>query len=157
MLTVAEKELLDALRDVRSLASSGFYCLMGPGVVWMLSRAVKGERAGAVLAGMISVFVLVAAFSGGINVAMDAVAGERERKSLVPLLANPLPRLDIVMGKWLAVMIFSAGGLLLCLLAFRFVYPPAGSAFLLVLITGLLPLAFLAAALEIGLSTCAAA
>ncbi len=153
MLTVAIKELVDALRDRRSLASSVFYCLMGPGVVWIVSQAIKGNSAGAVLAGMISVFTLIAAFSGGMNVAMDVVAGERERKSLVPLLSNPRPRIDIILGKWLAVMLFSAGGLLLCLLAFRSVYPPGGSGFLLVLLTGLLPLASLAAALEIGLST----
>jgi len=153
MLTVALKELLDALRDTRSLASSVFYCLMGPAVVWMVSRAVQGSAAAAVLAGMISVFALVAAFSGGMNVAMDAVAGERERKSLVPLLANPLPRLDFILGKWLAVTLFSAAGLLLCLLAFRFVYAPSGAGFLLVALTGLLPLACLAAALEIGIST----
>jgi sodium transport system permease protein len=153
MLTIAVKELVDALRDVRSLASSVFYCLMGPAVVWMVSLAVKGKGSGAVMAGMISVFTLVAAFSGGMNVAMDTVAGERERKSLVPLLSNPLPRLDIILGKWLAVVLFSASGLLLCLLAFRFVYPPAGDGILLVLLTGLLPLAFLAAAFEVGLST----
>jgi len=153
MLTVARKELVDALRDTRSLASSVFYCLMGPAVVWMVSRAVTGPAAGAVLAGMISVFVLVAAFSGGMNVAMDAVAGERERKSLVPLLGNPVPRLDIVLGKWLAVAMFSTAGLLLCLAAFWFVYAPAGGDLALVLLTGMLPLAWFAAALEVCIST----
>jgi sodium transport system permease protein len=153
MLTVALKELRDALRDTRSLASSVFYCLMGPGVVWMVSRAVKGDGANAVLAGMISVFALVAAFSGGMNVAMDVMAGERERRSLVPLLSNPVSRLEIILGKWLAVVAFSMAGLLLCLLAFRFVYPPAGGGLWLVLFTGMLPLAWLAAALEIGLAT----
>jgi sodium transport system permease protein len=99
MLTVALKELRDALRDTRSLASSLFYCLMGPLVVWMVSRAVQGVAANTVLAGMISVFTMVAAFSAGMNVAMDVVAGERERRSLVPLLSNPVSRLDIVLGK----------------------------------------------------------
>jgi sodium transport system permease protein len=153
MLTVAMKELRDTLRDKRSMASSVFYCLMGPAVVWMVSRAVKGSAANTVLAGMISVFTLVAAFSGGMNVAMDLVAGERERRSLVPLLTNPVSRLDIVLGKWLAVLVFSTAGLLLSLVAFRFVYAPAGSGFIVALLTGLLPLALLAAACETGLST----
>lgn len=153
MLTVALKELKDALRDTRSLVSSVFYCLMGPAVVWIVSRAVKGDSANVVLAGMISVFTLVAAFSGGMNVAMDVVAGERERRSLVPLLSNPVPRLEIVLGKWLAVAVFSTAGLLLCLVTFRLVYTPAGSSLMLVLLTGMLPLALLAAALEVGLST----
>ncbi len=153
MLTVALKELKDALRDTRSLAGSAFYCLMGPAVVWLVARAVKVHSANIVLAGMISVFTLVAAFSGGMNLAMDIVAGERERRSLVPLLSNPVPRLGIVLGKWLAVVVFSTSGLLLCLLAFRLVYTPAGDGLLLVLLTGMLPLALLAAALEVGLST----
>jgi sodium transport system permease protein len=153
MLTVALKELVDALRDTRSLASSVFYCLMGPAVVWMVSRAVRGDAAAAVLAGMISVFTLVAAFSGGMNLAMDVIAGERERNSLAPLLANPVSRQEIILGKWLAVAIFSTAGLLLCALAFRFVYTPAGSDLMLVLLTGMLPLACLAAALELGVST----
>jgi hypothetical protein len=51
MLTVALKELRDAIRDTRSLVSSVFYCLMGPGVVWMVSQAVNGSGANTVLAG----------------------------------------------------------------------------------------------------------
>jgi len=153
MLTVALKELRDALRDTRSLASSVFYCMMGPAAVWMVSRAVKGGAANTMLAGIISVFTLVAAFSAGMNVAMDVVAGERERRSLVPLLSNPVSRLDIALGKWLAVVVFSTAGLLLCVLAFRFVYTPAGSSLMLILVTGMLPLALLAAALEVSLST----
>jgi sodium transport system permease protein len=152
MLTVTLKELKDALRDTRSLASSVFYCLMGPAVVWIVSRAIKGDSANAVLVGMISVFTLVAAFSGGMNVAMDVVAGERERKSLVPLLGNPVTRSKIILGKWLAVTVFSAAGLLLCLLAFRFVFTPLGRGWMIVLLTGMLPLALLAAALEVSLS-----
>jgi sodium transport system permease protein len=153
MLTIALKDMRDAFRDTRSLVSSVFYCLMGPAVVWIVSRAVKGDAANTVLAGMISVFTLVAAFSGGMNVAMDVVAGERERRSLVPLLSNPVSRLDVVLGKWLAVVVFSTAGLALCLLAFRFVYRPAGDGLMLVLLTGMLPLSLFAAALEVGLST----
>ena len=77
MLTVLDKELMDAVRDRRALLSSLFYCLMGPGVVWLISRAVARQTA--VLVGMISVFALVAAFSGSMNVAMDAIAGEKRR------------------------------------------------------------------------------
>src|ERR1039458_3641612 len=51
---------------------------------------------------MMSVFTLVAAFVGGMNVAMDTVAGERERQSLLPLLMNRVRRREIVVGKWRA-------------------------------------------------------
>lgn len=152
MLTVARKELLDALRDTRAVMSTVFYCLMGPAVVGMVSLALKGTG-GAVLPGMISVFAMVSAFSGGMNVAIDTIAGERERKSLVPLLANPVSRCEIVAGKWLAVSVFSLAGVSLCVLAFSFVLAPgSGTGGSILLVTGLLPLALLAAALEVGLS-----
>ena len=152
MLTIAWKEILDAARDTRSLMSSIFYCLMGPAVVWLVARAVGGPKAQAVLGGMISVFALVAAFSGGMNVAMDIIAGERERRSLLPLLGNPVSRQEVVLGKWIAVVVFSSAGSLLCLAAFALVQPPAWSGTPL-LVAGLLPLVLLASALEIGLST----
>jgi sodium transport system permease protein len=44
----------------------------------------------------------VVALSGGIPVAIDSTAGERERRSLEPLLMNPIAPLTLVTGKWLA-------------------------------------------------------
>ena len=44
----------------------------------------------------------LAAFLGGMHVAIDTMAGERERGSLEPLLLNPVPRGAVVVGKWLA-------------------------------------------------------
>jgi sodium transport system permease protein len=153
MKTIALKELVDALRDRRAVLSSAFYCLMGPAVVGMVALAMKGKGSEALI-GMISVFTLVAAFSGGMNVAMDVIAGERERKSLAPLLSNPVTRLDVMIGKWLAVSAFAAGGVVLCLMGFAFVYPPGSIASLeVMLLTGLLPLALLAAAMELAVST----
>ncbi len=49
------------------------------------------------------IFVLLAAFIGGMSVAADVTAGERERGSLESLLLHPVSRLAIVGGKWLAV------------------------------------------------------
>lgn len=82
-LVIARKEIRDHLRDTRSMVSSAFYALMGPLVVGMVSLAVKGKNSSDVLLGMLSVFALVAAFVGGMNVAIDAIAGERERRSLL--------------------------------------------------------------------------
>jgi sodium transport system permease protein len=44
---------------------------------------------------------------GGLNVAIDTMAGERERGSLEPLLLNPVHRGALVVGKWLATTVFS--------------------------------------------------
>ena len=49
------------------------------------------------------IFVLLAAFIGGMSVAADVTAGERERGSLESLLLHPVSRLAIAGGKWLAV------------------------------------------------------
>src|SRR5260370_11806765 len=129
-LVVAQKEIVDGLRDVRSVMSSLLYALMGPLVVGLVSIAIRPETktgaGGAVLVGMMSVFTLVAAFVGGMNVAMDTVPGERQRRSLLPLLLNPVPRLRIVLGKWLAVSLFSVLGLILNLLGFAVVIATSG-------------------------------
>jgi sodium transport system permease protein len=58
-------------------------------------------RAAMVLA-TLPIFVLVSAFIGGMGVAADLTAGERERGSLESLLINPVPRTAIVVGKWAA-------------------------------------------------------
>ena len=157
VLVVARKEAIDSLRDTRAVISSLMYALMGPAVVFMVSMAVRVDN---VLIGMMSVFTLVAAFVGGMNVAMDTVAGERERRSLLPLLMNPVRRRDIVLGKWLAVVLFSLGGLLVNLAGFAIVLAGAGMRvptgaprLLLAVAAGILPLSLLAAALQLLIST----
>lgn len=72
------------------------------------------QRAGVVL-GVLPMFVVMAAFIGGLNVAVDTTAGERERGSLEALLVTPVPRRAIVLGKWLAAVVFSVVCLLLTL------------------------------------------
>ena len=64
--------------------------------------ATVAERAGRAFA-TLPIFVLLAAFVGGMAVAADAGAGERERGSLESLLLNPVSRGSIVAGKWIAV------------------------------------------------------
>ena len=147
---VAAKELLDGWRDRRAIVSAALYALMGPGVVSMVTLAVHGKDSQPVLIAMMSVFTLVSVFVGGMNVAMDSIAGERERRSLVPLLMHPVTRLDLLLGKWLAVAAFSAGGLALNLAGFALLFhrlpPPA-------LGLCLIPLSLLAAASELWIST----
>ena len=57
-------------------------------------------------------FVLVMTiFVGGMYVIIDTTAGERERGSLEPLLINPIPRRDFVLGKLLASLPFALASL----------------------------------------------
>jgi sodium transport system permease protein len=160
-LVIARKETIDGLRDTRSVISSLMYTLLGPVVVGLvsLSPAIR-EASQSPLAGLMSVFTLVAAFAGGMNVAMDTVAGERERRSLLPLLLNPIRRWDVILGKWLAVSLFAVAGLMLNLLGFSVVFVTSGMhltapwpRLLVAVVFGILTLPLLAASLQLLLST----
>ena len=62
----------------------------------------SAQQRAAMILGFIPMFIVLAAFAGGMQIAMDSTAGERERGSLEPLLVNPAPRAAIAGGKWLA-------------------------------------------------------
>lgn len=55
--------------------------------------------------------VLLAAFTAALQISSDSTAGERERGALESLLLNPVPRIELITGKWLAAAIFAARGL----------------------------------------------
>jgi sodium transport system permease protein len=110
-LIVARKEIVDHLRDGRSLMSGALYTLMGPLFVMIVSFSPQAGRKPAFLLTLMSVFALVSAFTGGMAVAMDITAGERERRSLVPLLLTPITTRHLVLGKWLATCAFALGAL----------------------------------------------
>jgi sodium transport system permease protein len=59
----------------------------------------------------IPLFLMTAAFTSGMMFAMDATAGERERGSLEPLLINPVPRWQLIVGKWLAAALVAIVGM----------------------------------------------
>jgi sodium transport system permease protein len=107
----------------------------------------------------IPLYIILAAFVSGMGISVDSTAGERERKTLEPLLINPVERHDFVIGKWLAASIFSALGmimtLLLCIAALMHVeLDQVGLNFhittqqILLMIMATLPLSFLATSLE---------
>lgn len=65
------------------------------------------ENEGAETLSLLPTVMLAAAFLGGYYLAADVTAGERERNSLEPLLVNPVPRWQIVMGKYIATFLFT--------------------------------------------------
>lgn len=73
--------------------------------------------------------LMITAFTGGMHLAMDSTAGEKERKSLEPLLINPVPRWQIMSGKLITTMLFAMASLALTLLSFKLVLPlmPVGA------------------------------
>ena len=160
-LVVALKEIVDNLLDVRSVFSSLMFALMGPLVVGLVSLApgIKGA-APSPIPGLMSVFTLVAAFSGGMNIAVDTIAGERERRSLLPLLLNPVPRWHIAFGKWMAISFFALAGLVVNVLGFAIVFVTSGMrlyasvpSLALAMVLAVFPLPFLAASIQLSVST----
>ena len=73
--------------------------------------------------------LMITAFTGGMHLAIDSTAGEKERKSLEPLLINPVPRWQVMLGKMAATASFAFISLSLTLVAFRFALPqmPTGA------------------------------
>jgi sodium transport system permease protein len=76
------------------------------------------EARGAMLLGMLPYFLVLSVLIGGMWLAIDSTAGERERQSLEPLLVNPVGRGAVLLGKLLATAAFSGASLVLGLLAF---------------------------------------
>jgi sodium transport system permease protein len=72
----------------------------------------------AVLLGMMSYFFIFALLMGGMYLAIDTTAGERERGSLEPLLALPVTRGELMLGKIAATCVFMAVSLMLSLCSF---------------------------------------
>jgi sodium transport system permease protein len=68
--------------------------------------------------GMMTYFSFMSMLVGGFYLAIDTTAGERERGSLEPLLALPVRRAELIVGKMLATSAFMSISLLLTLAAF---------------------------------------
>jgi sodium transport system permease protein len=68
--------------------------------------------------GMLSYLVLLAMLMGGMYLAIDATAGERERGSLEPLLTVPVPRWQLLLGKILTTCAYMSLSLIITVTAF---------------------------------------
>jgi sodium transport system permease protein len=93
------------------------------------------QQAGALVLFLVAYYGLFATLMGGMPLALDATAGERERQSLEPLLATPATPLEIVAGKWLAVAAFAGVVVTVTLAGFYLTLafaplPPVGVPFL---------------------------
>jgi sodium transport system permease protein len=75
-----------------------------------------------VVLGFMTYFILFAVLMGGLYLAIDATAGERERGSLEALLSLPVARGSLVGGKILATCAYMCLSLAISLTAFVFVF-----------------------------------
>ena len=75
--------------------------------------ATQGEKAGMALAAFIPLVLAVWTYSSAIQPSIDMTAGERERGTLEALLSLPCSRLELLIGKWVAVATITGVGVLL--------------------------------------------
>ena len=74
-------------------------------------REVLGERVG----GMLPYLFIIFCFMGALYPAIDLGAGEKERGTLETLLLAPIPRYQIVLGKFFVIFTTGVTAALLCL------------------------------------------
>ncbi len=67
--------------------------------------------------------IIVTIFIGGLPLAIDTTAGEKERGSLEPLLVQPIDRSVLLYGKMAAISLFSGLSLILLLVILNFLIP----------------------------------
>jgi len=120
------KDLIEAYgRQVSALR------LLARGVHPLVTRPVavveRDQSSAAARAGQIMAFLpyvlMIGAFIGGMYLAIDTTAGERERRSLEPLLATPNSASSIMLGKLSATTSFALASLVLTLIAFALLVP----------------------------------
>jgi len=98
-----------------------------PVVLDQRNVATQRQVSGQLLASLLPFLVAMWAVVGGMSVAVDLAAGEKERGTLESLLVTPPSREAIVIGKFLSVVTASMGGVVVVLVtmmgSLRWGYP----------------------------------
>jgi sodium transport system permease protein len=118
------RRILDAYNTrtgrMRLLARGLSPTILEPLVAADRDQSTPQSRSGTLFA-MLPYFFIFGVLIGGMALAIDTTAGERERQSLEPLLANPVPRWRILAGKLGATTAFAITTVLLSIIAFAVV------------------------------------
>jgi uncharacterized membrane protein SpoIIM required for sporulation/ABC-type transport system involved in multi-copper enzyme maturation permease subunit len=110
--TLVRREILDTLRDWRMVAPILVLTLFFPGLMSFVANAALrwvARYGGAPIIGerMIPFLLMVVGFfpiSFSLVIALETFVGEKERRSLEPLLATPLTDTQLYLGKTLAAL-----------------------------------------------------
>ena len=125
--TQAERDARRARDALRSYSQEiAALRLLSRGVSPQVLRAINVDEVdvstpsgrSALLLGMMSYFLIFALLMGGMYLAIDSTAGERERGSLEPLLSLPVTRDQLMLGKIAATCVYMALSLILSLASF---------------------------------------
>ena len=96
--------------------------LVTPLAIDEVDIATPASRA-LLMLGMLSYFILLATLVGGLHIAIDMTAGERERGSLESLLTLPVSRATLLFGKLFAASAYMIFALAITLAAFGLALP----------------------------------
>jgi sodium transport system permease protein len=108
---IAAKKLEDFLKDLqiqtvqkrlkaRNLAAT----FANPFDVKKENVAPPEKVIGALIGGILPYFIIILCLTGAMYPAIDLTAGEKERGTIETILCSPVPRTDIVLGKFLMVL-----------------------------------------------------
>jgi len=85
---------------------------LNPVLVQRYDTGTSASRSANTISTMLGIF-FIPAFMFCMSTAVDSTAGERERRSLEVLLAQPARPSDLIIGKWLAAAVLSIVGITL--------------------------------------------
>ncbi|MFT3685628.1 MAG: ABC transporter permease [Phycisphaerales bacterium] len=113
IFTIARRELREAVRSRWFLLYTLAFALLGLGVSYLSAAAAGGTGLagfGRTTAGLVNLVLLVIPLMA-LTAGAGTIAGDRERGMLAYLAAQPVSRIEILLGKYLGL----AGALLACL------------------------------------------
>lgn len=108
------------IAGARLLAHGVSPAVLSPIQLQQYDTASSASRSATFVGALLGMF-FAAAFFFCLNTAMDTTAGERERRSLEVLLAQPVRPFELLAGKWMATASLAIIGLTLELLAAHFI------------------------------------
>ncbi len=125
---IVQDKVVDALKDIRTGISEELLAeykapktVLRPFDIVTENVATEEQMGGRILGTLLPYIMILVTFQGGIYAAIDMTAGEKEKSTLETLLVSAASRIDIVMGKFLAVMSVSIVTALISLLSMSIV------------------------------------
>jgi sodium transport system permease protein len=100
------------IASARLLAHGVSPATLAPVQVQRYDTGSTAARSAALISGILGALFLPA-FMCGMSAAVDSTAGERERRSLEVLMAQPARTWELVVGKWLAAVVLAIVGVTL--------------------------------------------
>ncbi|MFA7329948.1 MAG: ABC transporter permease [Candidatus Delongbacteria bacterium] len=113
---LAGEELLAGLTTLREAHLQGWLRrqqlrpdLGTPWSIQHVETAPPKRQAAELIARFLPYLILILCIQGAMYPAMDLTAGEKERSTIETLLVNPVSRLDVVLGKYIATSVMALG------------------------------------------------